>query len=279
MKHKEAPSMNVRHDFRHDITVMVVRLAACCVLALTGCSEPINSQTPDDVPAPVVMRPDAWEPPTLTEAAVLADRILRRENDSLLIDAADRRELADEIALALSRIRDAYPAMADINTRAPYAFGELLLTLETWLFEAVASSLEDQTESVVLRTGHVEFDALNERLGLSVIADMFPSFGAVIFYFNEYLNVPAAAATYEAMEGIEFAEPNVQVGDGSDIDMAKSEGRWYVVVRHAWGDCPAGCINEELHFFIVNGTDVEQVDRAQAMERTEFSELVMNRGW
>jgi hypothetical protein len=81
------------------------------------------------------------------------------------------------------------------------------------------------------------------------------------------------------MEGIEFAEPNVQVGDGSDIDMAKSEGRWYVVVRRAWGDCPAGCINEELHFFIVNGTDVEQVDRAQAMERTEFSELVMNRGW
>ena len=235
MEHKEAPSVTDRHDFRHDITVMVVRLAACCVLALTGCSEPINSQTPDDVPAPVVMRPDAWEPPTLTEAAVLADRILRRENDSLLIDAADRRELADEIALALSRIRDAYPTMADINTRAPYAFGELLLTLETWLFEAVASSLEDQTESVVLRTGHVEFDALNERLGLSVIADMFPSFGAVIFYFNEYLNVPAAAATYEAMEGIEFAEPNVQVETApiSTWRSRKGVGTWSFGVRGA----------------------------------------------
>ena len=33
MEHKEAPSVTDRHDFRHDITVMVVRLAACCVLA------------------------------------------------------------------------------------------------------------------------------------------------------------------------------------------------------------------------------------------------------
>ena len=87
MEHKEAPSVTDRHDFRHDITVMVVRLAACCVLALTGCSEPINSQTPDDVPAPVVMRPDAWEPPTLTEAAVLADRIPAKRKRQL----ADRR--------------------------------------------------------------------------------------------------------------------------------------------------------------------------------------------
>ena len=271
--------MNVRHDFRHDIMVRIVRLAACCALALTGCSEPVNSQTPDDAPAPVVVRSDAWELPILTEAAVLADRILRRDDDSLLIDTADRRELADEIAPALSGIRDVYPAIANINARAPYASGELLLTLEMGLFEAVASSLEDQTGPVVLRTGHAEFDALNERLGLSVVVDMSPSFGAVIFYFNEYLNVPAAAATYEAMEGIEFAEPNTQVGDGSDIDMAKSEGRWYVVVRRAWGDCPAGCINEELHFFIVDGTDVEQVDRAQAMGKAKFRELVMNRGW
>ena len=271
--------MNVRHDFRHDIMMRVVWLAACCALALAGCSEPVNSQAPDDAPAPVVVRPDAWEPPMLTEAAVLADRLLRRENDSLLINAADRRELADEIAPALSRIRDAYPEVADVTVQTPYAFGQLFLTLETGLFEAVVSLLEGQTGPVELRTGHAEFDALNERLGLSVVIDVFPRFGVFTFYFDEYLNVPAAAATYEAMEGIEFAESNAQVGDGPDIDMAKSEGRWYVVVRRAWGDCPSGCINEELHFFIVDGAAVEQVDRAQAMGRAKFRELVMNQGW
>ena len=69
------------------------------------------------------------------------------------------------------------------------------------------------------------------------------------------------------------------LGDGPDIDAVKSKGRWYVVARRAWGDCPSGCINEEFFFFIVNGADVERIDRAQAMDRAEFRELVMNRGW
>ena len=163
MERGEVSGVTVRHDFKNNIAVMVVRLAACCVLALAGCSDSINPG------APVVVPSDTWQPPTLTEAAVLADRILRREDDSLLLDAAERRELAREIAPVLSRIRDAYPAVADINVRSPYAFGELLLTLEPWLFEAVSSLLDDQTGPVVLRTGHVEFDALNERLGLSVV--------------------------------------------------------------------------------------------------------------
>ena len=93
------------------------------------------------------------------------------------------------------------------------------------------------------------------------------------------MNVPAAAAAYAAVEGIEYAEPNAYVGDGSDLDALKSEGRWYVVARRAWGDCPSGCINEELYFFIADDVEVEQVDTAQAMGIAEFMELVTNRGW
>ena len=52
-----------------------------------------------------------------------------------------------------------------------------------------------------------------------------------------------------------------------------------MVARRAWGDCPSGCINEELYFFIVDGNEVDQVDPAQAMGIAEFRELVMNRGW
>ena len=256
-----------------------VRLAACCALALTGCSDSINPGAPSEAEAPVVVLSDAWEPPTLTEASILADRLLRRQDDSLLLDAAERRELAREIAPVLTRIRYAYPAVADITVRAPYAFGELVLALESWLFEAVSSLLDDSTGPVVLRTGHADFDALNARLGLSVVVEMFPISGTVIFYFNEYLNVAAAARAYATMEGIEYAESNAYLGDGSDIDAVKSEGRWYVVARRAWGDCPAGCINEVLDFFIVNGDDVERIERTQAMDRVEFRDLVMSRGW
>lgn len=288
--------MTIRHGRKDSIAVIAVLLAACCVLAV-GCSDSSNSDArgegaasaigrpgtselpaPTEAAAPVVVRPDVWEPPMLTEADVLADRLLRREGNGLLLDAAERSDLADEIAPVLSRIRDAYPAVADIAVWAGYAFGELLLGLEPSLFEVVMSLLEGQTEPVVLRTGNAAFDTLNERLGLTAV-DVFSSFETVIFYFNEYLNVPAAAAAYAALEGVEYAEPNIYLGDGPDIDAVKSAGRWYVVARRAWGDCPAGCIYEELLFFIVDDAEVNQVDPTQAMGIAEFMELVTNRGW
>lgn len=34
--------------------------------------------------------------------------------------------------------------------------------------------------------------------------------------------------------------------------------------------CPAGCINEVLDFFIVNGDGVERIERTQSMDRIEF---------
>lgn len=263
--------MTVQHGVKGCMTVLGVLIAACCALAV-GCSDSI------DPGAPVVVRSDDWKPITLTEAAVLADRILRKEDDSLLLDATERDALAGETATVLSRIRDVHPAVADVTVRASYAFGELLLGLEPPLLEDVAALFEGQTGPVLLRTGQAEFDTLNERLGLTAV-DLFPSTGTVIFYFNEYLNVPAAAAAYEAVEGVEYAEPNAHLGDGSDIDVLESGGRWYVVARRAWGDCPSGCINEEFFFFIVNTADVERIDPAQAMGIAEFRELVMNRDW
>ena len=284
--------MGFRHDFRDRIVRVVIGLAAGCALALTGCSgstdsttstdstDSVDMEVPGDAAAPVVvLRPDGWEPPMLTEAAILADRILRREDDSLLLDEAERRQLAGEIASVLSSIRDAYPEVADIAARTPYAFGELILELEPQLFEAVVSLLDDQTGPVTLQTGYAEFDSLNATLGLSVVVNLFRRFRTVTFFFNEYLNVPAAAVAYTAMEGIEYAEPNAYVGDGPDLNALKSEGRWYVVARRAWGDCPAGCINEELFFFIVDDTAVEMIDSEEAMDIAEFEELVMNRGW
>ena len=271
MERGKVPGVKVRYASKGQIAAMVVRVAACCALALTGCSDSINPG------APVVVPSDTWEPPTLTEAVILADRILRSQDDHLLLDAAERRELAREIAPVLSRIRDVYPAVADVTVRASYAFGELLLGLEPPLLEDVVALLEGQTGPVLLRTGQAEFDTLNERLGL-VAVDLFPSTGTVIFYFNEYLNVPAAAAAYAAIEGIEYAEPNTYLGDGSNIDAAKSAERWYVLARRAWDDCPSGCINEEFFFFIVNGADIERIDPAQAMDIAEFRELVTNRG-
>ena len=73
------------------LAVSTAWLAAGCALALAGCSD---STSPGEAAVPTVVHPDAWEAPVLTEADVLADRLLRREDDGLLLDATERRELA-----------------------------------------------------------------------------------------------------------------------------------------------------------------------------------------
>ena len=270
--------MRVRNDRSDRIVVVFIGFVACCALALMGCSGSSDSSAAGDSTAPLVLPLETWEPPMLTEAEILADRLMRREDDSLLLDAAERSRLAGEIASVLSAVRDAYPTTGDVTARATYTFGELLVGLEPQLYQAVASLLEDETGPVTLETGYTGFDSLNGSLGLSVV-DLFSSSRTTIFYFSEYLNVPAAAEAYEMVEGVEYAESNAYLGDGSDIDVVSSQGRWYVVARRASGDCPSGCISQDLFFFIVDGATAEMIDGQQALHRAEFRELVMNRGW
>lgn len=268
-----------RYDSKNRIALIFIRLAACCVLALAGCSDSRGPEAADESETPTVMPSEPSETPIPREAVILAHQILQDEDGALLVDMARQDELAREIDDILSRIREAYPEVAGITARERYVSGVLLIGLEPELFAIVSALLEDQAESVMLHTGYAEFDSLNEQLGLSEIVQVFPTSKIVTLYFNKYLNVPAAAAAYATLEGVEFAEPDAYVGDGSDIDAAQSAGRWYVVVRRAWGDCPAGCTNEELYFFIVNDAEVERIDHAPAMERAEFRELVTNRRW
>ena len=271
--------MSDREDFRTRLSMVVVSLAAFSALWLAGCSGSTDPEVAEGTVASVVLSPDGWRPPTPTEAEILADRLMRRNDDSLLLDEAERSGLADEIAMVLSTLRGAYPAVADVTVAESYAFGELLLGLESQLIETVVSLLEGGTGPVALDTGYAEFDALNASLGLSVIINFYRASGIAHFFFSDRLNVPAAAAAYERVEGVEYAEANAILGDGPDVEALRSEDRWYVVARRAWGDCPSGCINEELIFFIVQDAAVDMIAREAAMATDEFRELVVNRGW
>ena len=92
--------------------VNFVGSVAYCALTLAG------SGAVGAAGAPVVVRVvDPPARPTPTEAVVLAHRILQRESDALLLDPGQRRELAREIDLVLSRIRETYPTLADLTVR------------------------------------------------------------------------------------------------------------------------------------------------------------------
>ena len=226
--------------------------------------------------APVVVRGEFREVPTPAEAVVLAHRILQRESDELLLDTGKRHAFARNIQTILSRIRNTHPATADVAVRQSHALGQLILGVEPDLLRILSDVLDDATDPVTLRTGYAEFDALNARLGLSAVALYLDT---AVFYVDEHANIEAAIEAYVALEGIGYAEPNVHLGDGPDIEASMSQGIWHVVVRNAWGDCPSGCVDEELFFFTVQGPDVERIERLRAMDRDVFAALVESRGW
>ena len=245
----EKPGVTIRHGgMNGGLAVMVVLLAACCALAVAGCSDSTPSDAPEQVPGPLVVLSDSdtWEQPVLTEADILADRVLQREDDSLLLDAVERQELADELGLVLSRIRDVYPVVSALDITLPMSseHGTLRLGLEPSLFLVVTEPLMGQTEPVLLRTGQPEFDALNERLGLTAVDVIYPydgGGGIVLFHFDEYVNLLAAAAAYEAVEGIKYVEVDAAYRQYSspDIDAVETERGWYVFARTPWQACSA----------------------------------------
>lgn len=262
-----------RRSFRCLIAMIVIRSAECCALVLVGCGMP---PALEGLEAPVVVRGEFREVPTPAEAVVLAHRILQRESDELLLDTGKRHAFARNIQTILSRIRNTHPATADVAVRQSHALGQLILGVEPDLLRILSDVLDDATDPVTLRTGYAEFDALNARLGLSAVALYLDT---AVFYVDEHANIEAAIEAYVALEGIGYAEPNVHLGDGPDIEASMSQGIWHVVVRNAWGDCPSGCVDEELFFFTVQGPDVERIERLRAMDRDVFAALVESRGW
>lgn len=127
-------------------------------------------------------------------------------------------------------------------------------------------------------TGHAAFDSLTGVLGLRA-ALTYPALGVVVLRLDERANVAAATRAYGAIDGVAYAEPDHALGDGPDIEAAKAGETWHVVVRRAWGDCPAGCIHDDLWFFSVAGERVRRVELAQARGVEPFATLLAARGW
>ena len=226
----------------------------------------------------MVVRAGSPNPPAVSEAALLADRMLARESDALLLDEKRRRELAREIEGVLKRLRYAYPEVEKISARAAHQPGVLLLGVKPGLFRAVADLLEDKNGPVVLRTGNAAFDALNAKLGLKAVRP-YRHTGVLVMHVSERANLGAARRAYMKIAGVEYAEPDAYLGDGSDVEAAKTGGVWHIVVRKAWGDCPSGCMYKKLFFFTVKEGQVERVEPPRAVDTLAFRKLLWIRRW
>ena len=248
-----------------------------CALVLIGSATAGTPAVPAEADGAYAVRASPWAS-AAAEARILADRILQRESDDLLLDGRRQRTLGHEIKQALSLIRRTYPAMASITARDAHGTATLLLGLEGALRDAVVGTWDGESASAPPRTGHAAFDALNATLGLWAVQP-FPALDSVVLHLDERANIAAAIRAYRAIDGVTYAEPDAILGDGPDIEAVKAEGRWHFVFRRAWGDCPSGCIDEELSFFTVAEGEAERIEPAQAHGMDAFAALLARRLW
>ena len=236
-----------------------------------------------DAEPPVVTiidrRSDRPYVPARSDAEILADIILERETEDFYFDLPQRNQLVGEIEEVLSLIRVAYPSMNEIHAEEKAIPGELEIYPERDFYEIVKEMLQDKEGKIRFETGYAEFDALNAKLGVQKVrweGDMARSFS---FYFDRGVNLRVASEAYSKVEGVWEVSTNYPLGISTDIKAFKQGTTWYVVFRHGWGDCPAGCIYRELFCFTVTGTAVERIPTAQAQTMPPFQGLVPEGDW
>ena len=266
-----------RRGSKRQVAAIWIRFAVVCLLPAVWCVSPDKGGWGAEA-APEVVLADSRKPPKVSEVTVLAHRILARKTDDLLLNAKRRRELTREIEGVLVRLRKAHPEVAEVLVRRLHRPGVLLLGVKPDLMDAVSRLLRGKSGPVKIRTGYAAFDALNTKLRLRAVR-LFRRTGVLVMRLSERANVQAARRAYMKIAGVEYAEADGHLGDGSDIEASKSGDAWHIVVRKAWGDCPAGCIYKKMFFFIVRDEKIERIEPSKATGMPEFRKLLETRKW
>lgn len=248
-------------------------LATCCALCLGW-----FWNVPGPVGPAASAEPDVQDA-TSRDASALALRILQSEDSDLLADGLHPDRLEREIGDVLRLIRDRYPAMTEITVRPPVS--TILLRIEGSLRDIIIGGGWSESETgALIPVGHAAFDDLNARFGLEA-AEFWPASDIAILHFTVLANPRAALEAYSAIAGVADAELDRLLTDGPDIALSTKGGVWHVVMRNAWGDCPAGCIHDEWHFFTVRNAHVDRMDEEVALGMPEFRflKLLAVSGW
>lgn len=212
---------------------------------------------------------------SLSPSVVLATRMMLKDSDELRLNEGRRDELAGEIEQVLAAVEEEYPAVRDVRPWQRYFLGEVTVGLEPPLLEDVTPFAGDLRETINFVTGNVPFDDLNSELGLRSVRVY--EYAFALLCFDEVVNPRVASSRYESLEGVKYAELTPPVGDGSDIALAHDGDDWYVAVRVAGGDCPAGCTEEELSYFRVADGEATRLDSSQASEFDGLTKEVRHR--
>lgn len=204
----------------------------------------------------VVSAEQAVNLPERSEADYLAERLLMEESSELVLDPNGLQQLSGEIQSALNAVREFEPSMSSMTAREHFRSDMLIIDLQSDLGGKVKEIIEGQSGKVVFITGFKQFDELNIKLGLYAV-EFYPYVDLFIFYFANPVNIPVALRQYAEIDGVEFAEPNVNLVEWTDIDAYRKNGGWIFVFKPPPDPDFSGKFGPETFYFSVKDGKVD----------------------
>jgi hypothetical protein len=119
-----------------------------------------------------------------------------------------------------------------------------------WVSGSLAVGFDDMTAQGVVRGEYEAWDELNREYGVTDISEV-TVWGVVTLTFEDSLHPERLAELYVALPGVEYAEPDLYVGDSSNVQATQTDSGLGYLFSRGWGDCAAGCIHSEYWYFIV----------------------------
>ncbi len=130
-----------------------------------------------------------------------------------------------------------------------------------WVPGEILVCLSDSADAEYEAGNYTAWDFLNERLFIEEIRE--PLYPHVLkmykLSFKSNLNPTILESYYDTLPGVLFADPNGYVGDWPCTYPWIIEDTLTFLVRDAWGDCPAGCINSHFFYFKETSTGFELI--------------------
>lgn len=198
--------------------------------------------------------------------------------DTIVISSEEAELAALWLSGELTAPLDLYGAIAaDLDSiRTEYADSTLLASVEffpPWVPSQIVTQLTAEGVKRLRDGDFAEFDSLGVEFGITKVdtASLWQHLRVASLSFSGLKHPARIAQAYAALPEVVFAEPNRFVGDWSNVYPWKITGGMSYLIRYAWGDCPAGCINSIFWYFRVRNGVVEYVGRVQKPDEPDPS--------
>lgn len=210
--------------------ITTVCLIIALLASLPGCdnaSKPTNSQSNNTDPNE--------NPILISEEALLMSLWV---GDELRPDSA----LAIRLQNCLESLREEYrDSIWQVDIQFTHPWGPSLLIV----------GLTDSAANELRHDNYHAWDSLNNLFGLTSIDTswIYNMSYTTVLRFEGLLNSKILKSYYDSLPGLEYVNVGVRIGDWPCTYPWIIDNKVRFLVREAWGDCPAGCIQSHFFYF------------------------------